>query len=46
MIYRQTVDRRRFDTLIYQICDGYPTPGDCDTIVYITINPMNDLPTG
>ncbi|MFN8283154.1 MAG: Ig-like domain-containing protein [Chitinophagales bacterium] len=34
------------DTLIYQVCDlGTPLPRLCDTvIVYITINPVNDLP--
>ncbi|MFN8283149.1 MAG: Ig-like domain-containing protein [Chitinophagales bacterium] len=46
IVYTPNANYNGNDTLIYQICDGYPTPGDCDTaIVYITINPMNDLPT-
>ncbi|MFN8283151.1 MAG: Ig-like domain-containing protein [Chitinophagales bacterium] len=46
IVYTPNANYNGNDTLIYQICDGYPTPGDCDTaIVYINVSPRNDLPT-
>jgi hypothetical protein len=42
ILYTPNADYNGADTLIYEICDSN---GDCDTaMVYITVNPVNDLP--